>query len=158
LRLTRDALDSLPVGYTVSASEISALSGQNQVKGIHPLVPEEPRSVIILSTLQDGDYPDQWLDPSHESLLYCLEGRIDRGLGRKTYNRNWKSNQAVAQSGYDTYPVHVFWRTSRKTAYQYAGKYVFAGWVEVGVHQAFLLKRMREQQRQLFEIAGQEPS
>lgn len=61
-------LDSLPIGFEVSASDVSALSGQNQVKGIHPL-PGEPHSVVVLSTLQEGDYPDQWLDPSHESLL-----------------------------------------------------------------------------------------
>lgn len=152
--MTKDALDSLPIGSSVSAADVSALSGQNQVKGIHPLLSEEPRSVIVLSTLQDGDYPDQWLDPSHESLLYCLEGRTDPGTGRKVYNRSWKSNQAVAQSGHDTYPIHVFWRNSRKAAYQYAGKYAFAGWVEVGEHQAFLLRRMRAQQRQLFEVVG----
>ncbi len=141
MRLTREGLDSLPIGFCVSASEVSALSGQNRVKGIHPL-PGEPRSVAVLATLQEGQYPNEWLDPSHEALLYCLEGRIDRGSRQKVYNREWKSNQEVAGSGYNTYPVHVFWRTSRRSSYEYAGKYAFRGWVEVGVHQAFLLRRM----------------
>ena len=53
-QLTIMDLDDLPLEYAVSATDVSLLSKQNQVKGIHPIKRDEFKGVIILSTLGGG--------------------------------------------------------------------------------------------------------
>lgn len=143
--LTVTALESLPLGYEVTADDIAALSGQNRIKGIHPLLDHDPRSVVILCTIWGGDYPDRWLDDGHNELIYCLEGRFSAAEQRKVYNPKIRANRAVARSAAEGYPVHVFWRPRKRMPFTYAGKYVFLGYDDsIKDHVAFHLARIAE--------------
>ena len=55
-QLTARALHGLSRGYAVSATDVAALSGLNQIKGIHPISGKESRAVIILCTLHGESY------------------------------------------------------------------------------------------------------
>jgi hypothetical protein len=79
-------LKELPLDFAASAKDISLLSGQNQMKGIHPIESDEYRGVIILCTIAGEEYANTWLDEEENVLKYYLEGRkVD---DRKVYNEN----------------------------------------------------------------------
>ncbi len=56
-------LSKLSIGTLVVADDIAKLSGQNRVKGIHPLSTGE---VAILCTINGMNYPNIWLDKREE--------------------------------------------------------------------------------------------
>ncbi|MRG28781.1 hypothetical protein GIJ05_11515 [Laceyella tengchongensis] len=122
--LTIHMLAELKPGFKVKASDVSHLSGQNRIKGIHPIGSNDVTGVIILCTIgSGGEYPNKWLDSSHTRLKYYMEGREDKQLGRKKYFPHWKSNQAVMNAKRDSYPVYVFVRERQGDAYQYQGQF-----------------------------------
>lgn len=121
-QLTKAELDGLSIGYAVSATDIAAVSGQNQMKGIHP-IENGQKCVVILCTLNGEYYPNEWLSTEETSLKYYLEGRMQKN-GSKSYNELAKSNQAVILSKEENYPVHVFTRDKKGELYHYEGQFV----------------------------------
>mgnify|MGYP000846289623 CR=1 FL=1 len=117
--LTVQDLENLPFGYAVSAADVARLSGQNQMKGIHPI----EKGVIILCTLDGGAYANTWLDENETILKYYLEGRMQPD-GSKTYNEQAKSNMAVRLSKEEGYPVYVFTREKRGQLFHFEGTFV----------------------------------
>ena len=122
-QLTVEELNVLEQGHAVSAIDVAAVSGQNQVKGIHP-IENDQKCVIILCTLNGEYYPNEWLSPDETSLKYYLEGRTQKD-GTKSYNEMTKSNQAVILSKEENYPIHVFTRNKKGELYHYEGRFVF---------------------------------
>lgn len=117
--LTVQDLENLPFGYAVSAADVARLSGQNQMKGIHPI----ENGVIILCTMDGGAYANAWLDENETILKYYLEGRMQPD-GSKTYNEQAKSNMAVRLSKEEGYPVYVFTREKRGQLFHFEGTFV----------------------------------
>ena len=122
--LTLDDLNSLQQGYAVTAKDVAALSGQNIVKGIHPINDDAHKSVVILCTFSGGFYANSWLDEHETVLKYYLEGRTKED-GTRIYNELSKSNQAVLLSQKEEYPIHVFTRDKKDEMFHYEGPYVY---------------------------------
>lgn len=135
-------LQKVPLGYQVQADDIAAISGQNRQKGIHPIPDPSHPSVVILCTIEGGDYPDRWLDDRHTRLRYCLEGRKTPGTAVKVYKPEYQSNRAVSDSRAQGYPVHVFWRQEKRTPFRYAGAFVFERFDQEAATLAFILTKL----------------
>lgn len=116
--LTDRDLENMPLGYPVSAGDVARFSGQNQMKGIHPI----ENGVIILCTLSGETYANSWLD-ENETVLKYFEGRTQPD-GSKIYNEEAKSNKAVKLSKEQEYPVYVFTREKRGELYHFEGIFV----------------------------------
>jgi hypothetical protein len=122
-QLTLKDLEALPLEFAASARDISLLSGQNQMKGIHPIERDEYRGVIILCTIAGNEYSNSWLDEEENLLKYYLEGRkVD---DRKMYNENMKSNKSIISSREGGNPIHVFVREQRGELFHYAGEFLY---------------------------------
>ncbi|MCL5116700.1 MAG: AAA family ATPase [Firmicutes bacterium] len=124
-QLTARALHGLSRGYAVSATDVAALSGLNQIKGIHPISGKESRAVIILCTLHGESYPNEWLNDDETVLKYYWEGHTDNKTGQKSFNPNLSANRAVMDSRTEQYPLYVFTRERRNTLFHYAGEFLF---------------------------------
>lgn len=118
--LTKQDLENMPLGYAVSAGDVARFSGQNQMKGIHPI----ENGVIILCTLSGETYANSWLDENETVLKYYLEGRTQPD-GSKIYNEEAKSNRAVKLSKEQEYPVYVFARQKRGELFHFEGVFVY---------------------------------
>lgn len=123
-QLTAKDLNSLAKGYAVTALDVAAVSGQNQMKGIHPVEKDDSKCTIILCTLEGGMYANSWLDREETVLKYYLEGRTKED-GTKTYNEQAKSNQSVILSKEENYPIYVFTRDKKGDLFHYEGKFQF---------------------------------
>jgi len=117
-------LNKLPLGTQVTADDIAPLSRQNKIKGIHPLLNLEPRSVVILCTLNGKSYPNKWVDSDKSQLKYYLEGRTDKRTEIKHYNPDIASNKAVVTSRQEGYPIHVFVREKTGIPFKYEGQFL----------------------------------
>lgn len=129
-KMSLTVLETLEIGYAVSADQIARLSGQNQQKGIHYVKNDDgtERCVIILCTIGGAEYPNEWIanDGSHSRLKYYLEGRKkDKTSKLKYYNPAISSNQAVIRSKESDYPIYVFVRERDNHPYLYEGVFVF---------------------------------
>lgn len=118
-------LSDLDRGYPVNANDISSLSEQNSIKGIHPVDSQEFQGTIILCTISGQEYPNEWLDANKQFLKYYLEGRRDKNTGIKKYNQNSKNNQSVIKSKEEGYPILAFVRYSKNSYFYYEGQFVF---------------------------------
>lgn len=115
----RDDLLNLPIGATVNATQISLITGVNQVKGIHPInLPTA--NAVVLCTIGGASYANEWVQKP-DTLKYYLEGRVSEG--KKTYNPNIKSNSSVSNSSADR-PILIFVRNHSKEKFTYYGKFV----------------------------------
>lgn len=128
-------LSKLSIGTLVVADDIAKLSGQNRVKGIHPLSTGE---VAILCTINGMNYPNIWLDKEKKRLKYYLEGRENRETGIKEFYPDYKSNQAVIKSSEGS--IHVFARERRREKYRYEGQFSLDNLVEDETGMYFILK------------------
>lgn len=124
-QITLKELESLPLYFAVTAIDIANLSGQNQMKGIHPIDRDGIKTVVVLCTLNGDSYPNQWLNKEKTRLKYYLEGRKQAASPVKIYNEQSSSNQAVINSQRDNYSVHVFTREKKGDLFHYAGPFVF---------------------------------
>lgn len=123
-QLTVRDLEDLPLDYAVSAIDVAAVSGQNQMKGIHPVDREGYKGVIILCTLAGESYANSWLDENETILKYYLEGRTQAD-GTKVYNEQARSNQSVVASREEGFPLHVFTRDKKGELFHYAGQFLY---------------------------------
>lgn len=123
--LSLEALHSLPQGYAISAADVAALSGYNQIKGIHPIFQEGFQGVVILCTLHGKNYSNEWLSDDHTILKYYWEGHIDPKTGKKSFNPRLKTNQTVMESRTKGFPLYVFTRPKSNELFHYAGEFVF---------------------------------
>lgn len=142
-QLDRECLRDLPYGATVTANIVAQLSGQNQVKGIHPITEQgQVAAVIILCTIGGEHYPNDWLDDDKRKLKYYLEGRKGQD-DKKTYNINAKSNQSIADSRAYRYPVYVFARAKKGDLFQFEGEFFYNATVDDanGIDKYFELER-----------------
>lgn len=124
-QITLQELSSLAPGVAVTATDIALLSGQNQVKGIHPIFKDNFKVVVILCTIGGEYYPNQWLTEDRTVLKYYLEGRTDRETGKKTYNLDLPSNKAIIESRKEGYPLYVFVRDKKGELFHFAGEFMF---------------------------------
>ncbi|PKM81988.1 MAG: hypothetical protein CVU89_06515 [Firmicutes bacterium HGW-Firmicutes-14] len=124
-QLTLQELGSLPLGVAVNATDVSLLSGQNQMKGIHPVFKDSIRAIIILCTIGGESYPNEWLNEDKTLLKYYLEGRTDNQTGKKTYNLNLPSNKAILESNEQGFPLYIFVRDKKGKLFHYAGRFLF---------------------------------
>lgn len=124
IQLTIKDLEDLPLEYGVSATDVSLLSRQNRVKGIHPINKNEFKGIILLCTLGGEHYPNQWLDEGKNMLKYYLEGRTD-SQGRRTYNLNLSSNKSIIDSREEGYPILVFIRERSGELFHFAGEFSY---------------------------------
>lgn len=51
MKLQHSDLNNLPVGTTINANDIAQLSGQNQMKGIHPIFSADINGVVTFAPL-----------------------------------------------------------------------------------------------------------
>ncbi|ADG81320.1 McrB family protein [Thermincola potens] len=123
-QITLPELSSLAPGVAVTATDIALLSGQNQVKGIHPIFKENFKAVVILCTIGGELYPNQWLTEDRTILKYYLEGRTDKETGKKTYNLDLPSNKAIIESREEGYPLYVFVRDKKGELFHFAGEFM----------------------------------
>ncbi len=117
-------LDDLPLGSAVTATDVANLSGQNQMKGIHPIFKENYKAVAILCTIQGEEYSNQWLGSDKSILKYYLEGRKGKD-GSKIYNLKQKSNASIINSKKEGYPLHIFVREKKGELFHYGGQFLF---------------------------------
>lgn len=140
--LTIEQLRVLEQGYLINADDISKISGQNRVKGIHPIESQGFKAVAILCSIGGENYPNEWPDASKNTLKYYLEGRTDRATGRKKYNRNLKTNRWVVDSRNEDFPLLVFARNKKGDLFWYEGLFLYESIrVTEGNDQYFVLKR-----------------
>lgn len=112
---------NLPINETVSARDVSKISGINQVKGIHALTQQSPISAVILCTLHGEAYKNEWIEEPN-LLKYYLEARTKDGI--KTYNPNIKSNNSIITSTYQK-PLIVLVRKNKQEKFANFGKFIF---------------------------------
>ena len=122
--LTLKDLKDLPYLYPVNAENIASISSQNLMKGIHPIVKDEYKSVVVLCTISGQHYSNQWLDQEFGLLKYYAEGRKGPD-GKKIYNIEMKTNQAIIKSEEEGYPIHVFIREKEKELFYYEGQFKY---------------------------------
>ncbi|WP_054637883.1 hypothetical protein [Thalassobacillus sp. C254] len=80
--------ETLPIGTRITADIVSYSSGQNKIKGIHPLkINDQIKAVIILCTIGGENYPNEWLNEEKTILKYYLEGRKDKTTERKNITK-----------------------------------------------------------------------
>ncbi len=139
-QLTMKDLEDLPLEYAASAKDVSLLSGQNQMKGIHPIDTDNFKGVIVLCTIAGEAYANSWLDDEENSLKYYLEGRtVD---GRKRYDENMKSNKSIIDSKDEGYPLRVFARYKKGELFHNAGEFLYESVNEdADGHKYFVLNR-----------------
>lgn len=125
LEFNYETLRNIRPGTTISADDIALLSGQNRVKGIHPIFINEFKAVAILCTIGGMNYSNKWLDDERNKLKYYLEGRTNPKMGQKVYNPNIKTNQSIINSQDQDYPVYVFVREKKGVPFQYEGQFCF---------------------------------
>ncbi|KUO51106.1 MAG: hypothetical protein APF76_16565 [Desulfitibacter sp. BRH_c19] len=123
-QITTKDLADLPIGYAVSAKDISLLSKQNQMKGIHPIQNDSFKAVIILCTIGGEQHPNEWLDHEKTLLKYYLESRTG-AEGKKVYNENLSTNRSISNSLQDGYPLYVFVREQKGELFHYEGKFLY---------------------------------
>jgi len=124
-QLNLQELADLPIGSAATAADVAAISGHNQVKGIHPIDKEDYKAVIILSTIGGENYSNQWLDEGKNLLRYYLEGRTDRKTGKRTYNLKLNTNKSIIESREEGYPVYVFARDKKGELFHFAGEFLY---------------------------------
>lgn len=123
--LKLEELNELPLGVAVTATDVALLSGQNQIKGIHPIIKDGFKAVIVLCTIGGEYYSNEWIGEDKKKLKYYLEGKADRQTGQRSYNLDLPSNKAIINSRDEGYPIHVFTRRKKRELFHYAGIYVF---------------------------------
>ncbi|MBC7075526.1 MAG: AAA family ATPase [Syntrophomonadaceae bacterium] len=124
-QLKLQELDNLPIGFAATAADIAAISGHNQVKGIHPIDKEDYKAVIVLCTIGGDNYPNQWLDEEKNALKYYLEGRTDRKTGERTYNLDSRTNKVIIKSRQEGYPIYIFVREKKGELFHFAGEFLY---------------------------------
>ncbi len=143
-QLTLQELNDLPLGVAVTATDVALLSGQNQVKGIHPIEREEFKGVIVLCTIGGDHYANEWLNDEKSRLKYYLEGRTDGGTGHRSYNLDLPSNKAVIESRQQGYPILVFTRNKKGELFHYAGKFSYGQVGEDGSGDIYVILKREE--------------
>lgn len=134
-------LNELPLGMQVTADDIATLSGQNRIKGIHPLLHLEPRSVVILCTLDGDSLQKKWLESDKNQLKYYLEGSKDLKTGITQYNPDIALNSSVLSSRRENYPIHVFVREKKDLPFEYEGQFRYEQIVADEADRYFVLTR-----------------
>lgn len=124
-QLTLQQLNNLTLGIPVTATDVSLLSGQNQMKGIHPIFKDNLSALVILCTIGGESYPNEWLSGDKTVLKYYLEGRTDKETGKKTYNLKLPSNKAIIDSRSEGYPLYVFVRDKKGELFHFTGEFLF---------------------------------
>jgi len=124
LQITLNELTELPPEHPATADDIASISGQNRVKGIHPVKSAGIRAVVILCTLGGQNYPNQWLDDQENTLKYYAEGRTSPD-GTKSYNLEAKSNKAIINSKQEGVSLYVFVRRRKGELFHFAGEFEF---------------------------------
>lgn len=155
--LTQEELNDLLLGVSVTATDVASLSGQNQMKGIHPINKDGFKAVVVLSTIGGEHYSNEWIGEDKSELKYYLEGRTDRQTGQKSYNPDLPSNKAIIDARQEGYPIYVFARRKKGELFHYAGKYVFdqLGEDDTG-DRYFILKRKEAEHIGLPQVSREE--
>ena len=143
LGLTKEDFWDLPLEYPASADDVAALSGQNRVKGIHPIDKEYFKAVIILCTLGGSNYLNQWIDEENGVLKYYAEGRTGSD-GVKNYNLEMRSNKAIIDSKEEGVPLYVFIRETRGELFHYAGEFEYQGFEEEDTGDIYFVLNKKE--------------
>jgi len=155
--LTLEELNDLPLGVAVTATDVASLSGQNQIKGIHPINKDGLKAVVLLCTIGGEHYSNEWLAEDKSKLKYYLEGRTDRQSGQRSYNPDLPSNKSIIDSREEGYPIHVFARKKKGELFHYAGKYMFD---KLGTDDSggryFILKRKESEHMSLPHVSREE--
>ena len=129
-QITLEDLGNLPQEYAVSAKDVSMVSNQSVMKGIHPITKDDFKGVIILCTIGGEQYPNEWLDEEKTILKYYLEGRTNPESQRKVYNLNITTNKSIIDSKEEGYPIHVFIREKKGELFHYSGEFLYQQVVE----------------------------
>ncbi|WP_024851717.1 HNH endonuclease [Hydrogenovibrio kuenenii] len=114
-------LKDLPIGALLNATQISQITGINQVKGIHPVNSDSVNAVILCTTGSNNDYPNEWIQ-KYNTLKYYLEGK-KTDTGEKKYNPSIKSN-LVVNNATESSPLLVFSRSKKNEKFTFFGKFV----------------------------------
>lgn len=132
-------LKSIEIGKEVTADDIAKLSGQNKVKGIHPIERDNFKCTVILCTINGENYRNEWLDHNKYRLKYYLEGKRDSESGRKKFNKLYKSNQSVINSKEENYPILVFCRNAKGQKFELEGEYYFERIEESSIYDQYFI-------------------
>ena len=122
--LTVKDLKNLPYLYPVNAENIATISSQNLMKGIHPIIKDDYKAVVVLCTISGQHYSNQWIEQESGLLKYYAEGRKGPD-GKKVYNLKMKTNQSIINSSAEGYPIHVFIREKEKELFHYEGQFKY---------------------------------
>lgn len=143
----------IDIGKKVIADDIAKLSGQNKVKGIHPIERDNFKCTVILCTINGENYRNEWLDHDKFRLKYYLEGKKDPKSGKKIFNKHYKSNQSIINSKKENYPILVFCRNAKGQKFEFEGEYCFKKIEESSkCNQYFILvKRSKNEVSQLID-------
>ena len=123
-QITIKDLPNLNEGFAVTAVDISSISRQSQMKGIHPILQDDYKGVIILSTIGGEEYANLWLNHEETKLKYYLEGRR-RKDGKKEFNLQIRTNRSIIESKEKGYPIHVFTRDKKGGLFHYEGDFLY---------------------------------
>lgn len=141
--LNFDHLINLPIGALTTATDISKITGTNQVKGIHPISNTSYNiSAVILCTINGENYPNEWIKKP-DTLKYYLERTTRNKIAK--YNSSIQSNQAVINSTSEK-PIYVFVRENQKEKFTFYGKFISENIVtEADKGMYFVLQRLGKQ-------------